>query len=275
MKNKFFFFSIFISLLIAGCQDVVDLDLPDGETLLVVDGMITNLPGEKFVRISTTANYFNKNETPRVTEALVVLYNEEGAVDTLTEQAPGVYVTEHVGKVGSTYHIYIRTKTGEEYESVPELLQSVPKIDSIYYEFKEESAFLEEGYYVKIDTYEPVGVGNHYRWRQYVNDEYQNTPFDLIYASDEFVDGNPIIGIEVNVEPLELGDHFRIEQLSISESAFNFLTQLQQQTAFVGSLFDAPPAALKGNIVRLDKANEPALGYFGASAIAEASIVIE
>lgn len=275
MKHKIFALSLLLSLLIASCQDVVNLDLPDGDVLLVVDGMITNQPGEKQVLLATTANYFNNTETPRVTGALVVLYSEAGPVDTLTEKEPGVYITEHVGKVGSTYHIYIRTNAGEEYESVPELLQSVPEIDSIYSEFQEESAFVEEGYYVKIDTYEPLGVGNYYRWRQYTNDEYKNTPFDLLYASDEFVDGNPIIGIEMNIEPLEIGDHFRIEQLSISKRAFEFLTQLQQQTAFVGSLFDSPPSALKGNIIRLDKANVQALGYFGVSAVTDASIVIE
>ncbi len=275
MKNIIFSFLAFTTLLLAGCQDIVNLDLPDGNVLLVVDGLITDQPGEKRVLLSSTANYFNNTTTPKISGALVILYNETGVVDTLEEKEAGVYVTNHIGKIGSMYHIYIRTKEGEEYESNPELLHSVPEIDSIYYEFKEKTAFQDEGYYVKIDTYEPAGVGDHYRWRKYVNDEYENTPFDIIIATDQFVDGNPIIGIEVNFEPLELGDTFRVEQMSISRAAYDFLLQLQNQTAFVGSLFDTPPAALKGNVKRLDKSGNDALGFFGAAAVATAEIVIE
>lgn len=274
MKN--IIFSIFfLALFITACQDVVELDLPDGDTLLVIDGWITNQEGEKQVLLTATANYFNNTTTPKVSNALVILYNENGVVDTLQEKEAGQYITEHVGKIGSKYHLYIRTAAGEEYESLPELLRFVPEIDSIYYEFKEETAFQEEGYYVKIDTYEPQGVGDHYRWRKYANEKYLNTPFELLFATDQFVDGNPIIGFEVNIEPLKLGDRFKVEQMSISQAAYDFLLQLQAQTAFVGSLFDTPPSALKGNVKRIDKSGNDALGFFGAAAVSEAAILID
>lgn len=275
MKNIIFLLFIAITLFLTSCQEVVELDLPDGDVQLVVDGMITNQPGEKRVRLNTTANYFDNKETPKVTGALVLLYDATGVVDTLIEKEEGIYVTDYVGKINSIYHLYIRTKAGEEYESQPELLQFVPEIDSIYYEFKKETAFQDEGYYVKIDTYEPIGTGNYYRWKQYVNDTLQAEPFDLLFATDKFVDGNPIIGFEVSTTPLQKGDQFRIEQLSISEGLYDFLTQLSQQTAQVGSLFDSPPAALPGNIVNIANPKIKALGYFSASAVAEKSIAIE
>lgn len=275
MKNITFFFFISITLFLTSCEDVVKLDLPDGDVQLVVDGMITNRIGEKQVRLNSTANYFENKETPKVTGAVVLLYDATGVVDTFQEKEAGIYVTDYVGKINATYHLYIRTKAGEEYESKPELLQFVPEIDSMYYEFKKETAFQDEGYYVKIDTYEPIGTGNYYRWKQYVNDTLQAEPFDLLYATDQFVDGNPIIGFEVSTNPLEKGDQFRIEQLSISEGLYDFLTQLSEQTANVGSLFDSPPAALPGNIVRIDNPKVKALGYFSASAISEATVVIE
>lgn len=154
MKNIIFLISI-LALFITSCEDVVNLDLPDGEVQLVVDGSITNQPGEKRVRLTTSSNYFDNKETPKVTGALVLLYDQTGVVDTLTEKEAGIYTTNYIGKVGSTYHIYIRTKEGEEYESQPEILQSVPEIDSIYYEYKEKTAFEDEGYYVMINTSEP------------------------------------------------------------------------------------------------------------------------
>ncbi|MFT5984267.1 MAG: hypothetical protein ACI9RM_002731 [Ulvibacter sp.] len=261
---------------LTSCQDVIDLEVEDGEVQLVVDGWLTNQNGEKQAILSTTANYFNSSIGPFVENAFVVLNNEQGPIDTFYEKSNGLYVTDFVGEVGETYHIYIRTSSGEEYKSNPELLRSVPLITAINSEFKEETTFDDEGYYMSIDTDEPLGVGDHYRWKQYVNDTYLNEPFDLLYASDEFVDGNPILNFEVTInEPLELGDQYRIQQLSITEEAFEFITQLQTQTAFVGSLFDSPPAALSGNIVNLDSSGKKALGYFGASAVSEKEMVIE
>ena len=275
MNFRILMLLLFSILLYASCEDVVDLEVPDGDIQLVVDGWLTNEPGEKQVLLSTTANYFDNQEPPRVNGALVVLHDESGALDTLNETEVGVYSTSYVGQIGTIYHITIQTKDGAMYQSNPELLRAVPEIAAIYATFKEESAFEDEGYYISIDTNEPLGVGDHYRWKQFVNDEYLNEPFDLLYASDEFVDGNPIIGFEVSDEPLELGDHYRIQQLSISEQAFEFFAQLQTQTAFVGSLFDSPPAALNGNIRSLDDPSKKALGYFGVSAVSEQEIVVE
>jgi hypothetical protein len=275
MQTKISFFILLSLFVFTSCQDVIDLDVPDGEVQLVVDGWLTNQVGEKQVLLATTANYFENTEPPRVTGALVILNNENGAVDTLEEKEAGVYVTTHVGVIGEVYHIYIRTAAGEEYRSNPETLRSVPAISAIYATFKEETVFEDEGYYVSIDTEEPLGVGDYYRWKQYVNEEYLNEPFDLLYASDEFVDGNPIIGFEVTIDPLALGDHYRIQQMSISKQAYEFFFQLQNQTAYIGSLFDSPPAALKGNIVNVDPAGKKALGYFGVSAVSEKEMVIE
>ena len=275
MNFKISFLIILSFLFFTSCQDVIDLEVPDGEVLLVVDGWLTNQEGEKQVLISTTANYFDDSITPKVENALVVLFDENGAVDTLIESNPGTYITNYQGVVGKTYHIYIQTISGEEYESNPEVLKFVSTIADVHAEFREETAFEEEGYYVSIDTEEPLGIGDFYRWKQYVNDTLLNEPFDLLYASDEFVDGNPIIGFDVTTKPLKLGDSYRIQQLSISREAFDFFTQLQTQTAFVGSLFDSPPAALQGNMISVNSTNKKVLGYFGVSAVSEIGMVIE
>ena len=275
MKFRISFLIIFPFLFFSSCQDVIDLEVPDGEVLLVVDGWITDQEGEKQVLLSTTANYFDNIETPSVENATVVLFDENGAVDTLIESSSGVYVTNYQGVVGKTYHIYIQTVSGEEYESNPELLKFVSTIAAVHAEFREETSFEDEGYYVSIDTEEPLGVGDFYRWKQYVNDTLLNEPFDLLYASDEFVDGNPIIDFDVTTKPLSLGDSYRIQQLSISREAFEFFTQLQTQTAFVGSLFDSPPAALQGNMVSVNSTDKNVLGYFGVSAVSEIGMVVE
>ena len=220
MKFKISFLIIFLFLFFSSCQDVIELEVPDGEVLLVVDGWLTDLEGEKQILLSTTANYFDNSRTPKVENAMVVLFDQNGAIDTLEESTPGTYITNYQGVVGKTYHIYIRTISGEEYESNPEVLKFVSAIADVHAEFREETTFEDEGYYVSIDTEEPLGVGDFYRWKQYVDDTLLNEPFDLLYASDEFVDGNPIINFDVTTKPLTLGDNYRIQQLSISKRGF-------------------------------------------------------
>lgn len=275
MNFKISFLTFLSFLFLSSCQDVIDLEVPDGDIQLVVDGWLTDQVGEKQVLLTTTANYFNNSETPIVENAMVVLFDENGAIDTLSEPNPGVYTTEYIGQIGKIYHIYIRTVSGEEYESNPETLRYVSPIDAIQAEFREETTFEDEGYYVTIDTEEPSGIGDHYRWKQYVGGELLNEPGDLLFASDEFVDGNPIIDFDVTTTPLEFGDTYRIEQLSISKAAYNFFTQLQTQTEFVGSLFDSPPAALQGNIIPVGQTDKKALGFFGVSAVSSKEKFIE
>jgi len=232
---------------------------------------------EQQVRLSLTAPYFENGELQGVGGALVVLFEDDSPVDTFREKsgAVGFYASEYRLRAGSSYEVYILGPDGKEYRSLPQLLEQVPPIDSIYARFKEENPFQDEGYYVSIDTREPVGVGNYYRWRQYINGEFQNDPFDLIYASDEFVDGNPIIDFEVGTQPAQVGDTVRIDQMTISREAFEFLTLVQNQTAFVGSLFDTPPAPIPGNFRNLTDPEDPPLGFLGVSGLTFAELVIE
>jgi len=275
MMRLLIVFSIILGL--TSCQDVIDLDLPSTDPQLVVEGWLTDEPVEQQVRLSLSAPYFENAELPGLSGALVVLFDEQNPVDTFLEadETAGLYTSSFRLQAGGVYSIYILSPDGREYQSVPQLLEPVPPIDSIYAEFREESPFEDEGYYVFINTREPAGAGDHYRWRQYINGNFQNDPFDLNYASDEFVDGNPIIGFEVATQAAQPGDTVRIDQMTISREAFDFLVQVQNQTAFVGSLFDTPPAPIPGNIRNLNDPEDDPLGFLGISGLTFAELVIE
>ena len=116
-------------------------------------------------------------------------------VDTLLQVKPGTYETVKImqATVENTYDLLIIYK-GTDYEAST-VLQSVTDIDSLTYDFEEESLFQDEGYYVSLWTQEPEGLGDYYRWIYYENGEIADS-FELLYASDEFVDGNYIAGFE-------------------------------------------------------------------------------
>lgn len=56
-----------------------------------------------------------------------------------------------------------------------------------------------------------------------------------------------------------------LRQMSISQEAYRFLRLVKQQTEISGSVFDPPPANIRGNIISLDNPEEVVLGYFIAA----------
>ena len=55
-----------------------------------------------------------------------------------------------------------------------------------------------------------------------------------------------------------------LKQYSISQGAYRFLRLVKQQAEISGSIFDPPPATIRGNMLSLDNPDEVVLGYFMA-----------
>jgi len=280
-SNIFQFYGfLFLAILFTSCEDKVELDLPEGEKRLVVEGFITDEERSHFVFLTYTSAYFSNGDSPKVTDATVVLRDDTGAEIVLDEFAPGVYTYPNGGEIGRTYHLEITLPDGERYRSNPELLKEVSPILDIKspVSARQPNALFDEDpdqiYEVVIDTFEPEGVGDYYRWRSIVNGVLKSQPFDISVASDEFVDGNPILNFNVTNQLYFQGDSVTIIQESISRGLYDFLVLVQAQTAFVGSPFDTPPVPIKGNVINTENQDLPALGYFGATARSRASIVV-
>ena len=98
-------------------------------------------------------------------------------------------------------------------------------------------------------------------------------------ASDEDFNGLetrlPITFIEDN--GLRFKDTYRAEilQMGISSGAHRFLKLVDQQLSITGSVFDQPPANIRGNMVSLDNPDEVVLGYFIAASVSRKTIYID
>ena len=280
MNKRHFLFSILCALVLTACQDKIELDLPEGETYLVVEGWITNEPGDHFVKLSRTTAYFSDAPAPVVSGATVQLETDSGDVFNLVENAPGLYIYPDSGIIGRSYRISIALPDGEHYLSDFELLRDVVPIDSIIWQLSERTPnpdFDENPddiYDVLIFTKEPPTPGDYYQWRSILNGEEQRSPFDIFTTSDELVNGSYVPYFNVTDELYSAPDTVTIIQEHISRAAYNFLTQVQTQTAFVGGPFDTPPAPIRGNIHNLTNPEKNALGFFGAAARSRASVIV-
>jgi hypothetical protein len=132
----------FVVIFLDGCIDPFDVPNVKNETLVVVDGVITDRPGPYQVNLSYANNISeNLNFLNKVLQASIVLYDDQGNSEILREVVPGQYQTSENGIrgiVGHEYHIVITLLDGSVYNSSPEKLLPVGKLKKVYYEFEEK-----------------------------------------------------------------------------------------------------------------------------------------
>ncbi len=257
---------------LASCEDVIDIDLKQGKTLLAVDGAITTLNRPDTLKLTLTAPYFENQPAPAVIGALLTISDNEGKSEMLKPMGNGKYLINMRGKTGNTYTLNIKHQ-GEEYEAVTQV-KRITNIDSLVVRFGKPNSAQEEGYYVYLFVPEPAGVGDYYRFKVYKNGVLDNRPEDLSIAYDKLVDGNRIDNVQVNNRPYQKKDKIRVEAIAITEDHFQFYTEMQAQINN-GGLNARPPANVRTNIFNKNPKGSKAVGYFGGMGISTASVEVD
>lgn len=299
-----------MSTIVLGCTDEFPVELTSGEQKLVVEAVITDQPGPYYVRLTKSKSSFakiNLNDLNHggywfddgfepVLDAMVVIFDNEGNIDTLTF-APdtsyyfladsagniidtsamvnekghfrGYYQTNTIhGKAGNTYTLIIGWQ-GKEYRSTC-FMPHVPKIDSVTYEF----AVGETG---KYDYYVPhIWFKDNPNTKDYYLFTGSMGGLVDIVLSDEFLK-NTVSGLNVfegiwadwwkQSYPTP-GSYYRIELHSITKEIFDFYNALASQVRNDGGVYSPAPASPPTNI------SNGALGYFRASAVCMVSDTI-
>jgi hypothetical protein len=265
-------------LALSACERVVSVRLNEGEKRLVVQARIervrNNVTGSQAIRLSQTNAYFDPSAPPPATGASVQVTDDQGTVVSFAESPPGVYTTSAlVGVVGRTYTLSIVLQ-GQRYEATEQLLPVAP-IDTLYFGPPEQD-FGGEGLRATIDFREPGGVDNWYLWEQFVNGKRVLGPDSAfrapVAASDLGLDGLHLVGFQpFGGMPVVAGQQVLVRQLALSERAYSYFVALGEQTANDGSPFAVPPSSVRGNVRNLTTPLRPALGYFIATEVSEAS----
>ncbi len=267
MKSKLI---VILSLLLfSSCEDKVELDIVEGDKKLVVEGGVSDQSGPYKVKLTETQDVNSYSIEPFVSDAIVIIKENNVTVDTLVYTRDGVYETVNLvqGVVGKTYQLYIKTSDGQEYESTPETMPQVPGLDSLYFLTKEEieiNTFLLEGVYYPFGAFsDPAGVDNYYRYKFVINGEVQGTAADILIFDDRFNDGQYI---EENFAyEVDLGDTVQLTQISTTQRRSQFLLDWRTVLTANGGPFDPPLSPLIGNVFKKGSSTEYANGYFQAT----------
>nr|MCU0402397.1 DUF4249 domain-containing protein [Algoriphagus sp.] len=167
---------IYIFLLIPfACIDPYQVDVPEGEQLLTVEGIISTGPGPHAITLTRSATYGSIFEglIRPVSLATVVVRDNEGEVTFLTEdtEARGTYFTpaSFRADVGKSYTLQILTAEGKVYTSTPERVESVPPIASLELRTvtipSPGSGFPRSGVQLIAEINDPADQNNFYYWR--------------------------------------------------------------------------------------------------------------
>ncbi|WP_373493160.1 DUF4249 family protein [Aquiflexum sp.] len=260
------------------CMDTIELDVKSYEAMVVVDGEINNMDDVQSLKLSITQPYFQSSQKIIIEEAVVNLFEENNLIGTYSYIKEGEYLLDYKGKIGSEYKIEITLPDIPGHEnfsrkvilSDTEKLDPVSEITAINYEYKPESLVFEEGYYLLIDTYDPKGKGNNYRWKVKVNGVLSNDPRQIMVLEDDRVDGNLVAGLDLTFDPFQEGDEIVVYQQSISNMFYQYLFDIYMQALTQESFFDSPAYNPKSNLI----SDIAVVGYFNASAYHKAEIVI-
>ncbi len=261
-----------------GCTEIIDIDLDDTYTRLVVYGSITTDTMAHIIDLSMTTSYYYNQAPPPVTGAELVISDDLGNQVTLNETLPGRYSTpsSFFALPGRTYTLDIALQeeiNGHRNYLAVSSVNPIDPIDSIGLVFQD---WTEEGFYEVTCFYQDPPTRDYYLFNILKNGVLvTDTITDMFVSSDEFYNGSYTNGIGVGYldqskesEKLAAGDTVTFQGGKISEEYYNFIVSLQSEVGFSTPLFSGPPANVKGNITN------GAVGFFAAYSVEYSSTVL-
>ena len=276
---------LLVALALAGCEDVITVDLGDGAPpRLVVEGVVVAGSSVQRVVLTTTAPYFEPGPAPPASGAVVTVSDDLGRSWTFPETASGVYESaDVVAEPGRTYTLDVAlpdgVADGGRYRAV-DVLRPVPPIDALRLAFVAD-AEAGDGYRVRVDFRDPPGRGDGYRWTTLADGEVRRPPeltvLTGLLADDERFDGRRVEGYGPNEDAAFFpGETVTVVQQSLSPRALAFYRVLLEQSspeAGGAGPFDVPPVNVRGNVANLTTPDRPAFGFFLATNVATAQVV--
>jgi len=266
-QHKLILLFSFFTFLFSACEDTVDIQVNKGTSALVVEGWLTDRPENHYVRLYLTNTLSSSNGFDPVSKASLLLTDDAGNSEQLKEIGPGRYeISTMKGVEGYTYTLRILTSDGN-YEVVSKMPRLSMAPDSLTFKYEEESVVYEEsGYYPYLHGQELEGKDDYIQVKLFKNNKYLNSAGDINIFPDEFVDGNYIsMGLDIDSAFVQ-GDTLRAEVWSLSESAYNFWTDIRTQLQN-GGIFASPLTNARTNVKKLAADSKNVVGYFGTSLV--------
>jgi len=254
----------FILLMLVSCQKTVTLNLDSAPSQVVIEGNITDGPGPDTVRIHRSVNFYADNNFPTISGAAVIVTDNLGNKDSLTEVVPGNYITHALhGAPGNTYTLAVRIND-TTYTATSTMPQPV-ELDSV--SFTTTTRFGDNRITAVANFQDPSGVPNYYRFQEHINGGLFTRNF--FFFSDRLSDGR-YIQDDLRTDSINLhpGDLLQVDLFCVDNNDYNYFSQLYRSTSTGTFNTDASPANPSTNL------SNGAYGYFSAHTVRSKTVSV-
>jgi hypothetical protein len=272
------------------CRFPFDPKITKYDNVLVVDGLLTNLPGSCYVKLTRTYPYNTKNYL-KVVGAIVKIIDDSGNETVLMDKKNGLYLpedTSFAGTIGRQYKVTVETPSGEFAESTFERIKEPVDVEDVYYVYVDKGDGIN-GLQLYVDTHDPFKESFYYSW------DYEETweftvPYQSMsnylpemkvcykdvksrkvliestknYSEDKVI-GFPLFFIDNTTNRLTIKYSLLVRQYVLSEKTYLFYKNLKDINENAGTLFDRTPVILIGNMTNSLLPEQPVLGNFQVS----------
>ncbi|GAB1415833.1 hypothetical protein MASR2M117_12390 [Paludibacter sp.] len=258
--------AIILSSFITSCTEPIEFSFESSTPQLVVEAKIAELQFAE-VHLSKTAN-INRSQTDNcVRNALIIIEDNMGNSETLTEIEPGRYLSSNIrGKAGVNYKLSIMT------DDQPHVLKSediMPKPVNIKRLRARKSDLpgsdlmpLPE-WEVVVEYDDPADEVNYYRFVEYINGVVNSSYVE----SDKLNNGKSNKSfLTCSNRSLKSGDTLTVEMQSISKSVYEYFYGFSIMSRVIQGTSGTNPTS------NVTGAN---LGYFSAYSVHRKTIIIE
>lgn len=248
--NKFIAF--FIPLFLLSCTKVIELDIQTGSRKYVIQGEITNQAPPYYIEVSTNAPLADKAAAEQIKNALVIISDNTGVVDTLFNLNNGKYQTNKiVGKEGVVYNL--KVNINDTIYSATSVMPTIIPMDSLV--INKAVGFREDFMNIVPSYQDAEGEANYYRFKAYRGD---SLVVKNILFTDELSNGKR------NSRPffmeLKNDDSLTVEMRALNYDAYRYFFGVNQITPG-GQSQSATPTNPISNI------SGGVLGFFSANTL--------
>ncbi len=263
---------------------------------LVVEGEINSGIDSTFIKLSRTVSIASKISTNPELNAVVTVEGDQNTSYSLIETGNGNYACAGLNLDGThKYRLNIKTANNEQYLSDYVPVLNAPPIDSVTYDTN-TTLLNGPGVNIYVNTHDPANKVQYYRWDYQETWEFQ-TAFESIYKSNgdtvlardlvndniyqcwrsdsstnlvlgssaklsrSVIAHNPVAFVNSTSEKVTIEYSILVRQYALTADAYNFYAVLKKNTEQLGSIFDAQPSEVNGNIHCVTNPSEPVIGY--------------
>ncbi|HEY4323213.1 MAG TPA: DUF4249 domain-containing protein [Mucilaginibacter sp.] len=280
--------------------------LSTANSYLVVEGAINSGTDSTVIKLSKTVKLDSTTTVnPLLGATVTVESSQNGSWRLFDFKNNGRYASASLNLPAMLkYRLRINTSEGGQYLSDFIAVKPTPPIDSIGYILQDGAVQLY------VNTHDPANNTHYYRWEydetwffhsrwqsEYVYDPLldslvQRLPSQQVYfcyANDkstnillgstaklakDVVYQSPLTNIPLTSEKVESKYSILVRQYALPAEAYQFYQNIEKNTEQLGSIFDAQPSQLKGNIHSLANPAEPVIGYLTVTNVQSKRIFI-